>query len=188
MGLGLLVLSFLTAATRLLPATTPEYYLFARQYNAKRETVAIRGLLPQANGHWLNHCKDRPIDWRTLASLRYTLNAEWPSHNKTAVANHQLWTNEWQRHGACTELSPFGFFSTLIDLHAEYDVIEALLQDKVSTLSILEDIQRAYGVIPVVHEVEKHHRIFEIWMCFDKTFTAVNCSPAAQKRIWTNFQ
>lgn len=68
---------------------------------------------------------------------------------------------------------PFGFFSTVIDLHAEHDVGEALRQGKVSTLSIAEDVQRAYGTVPLVHEVDKHDNIFEIWMCFDKALTAV---------------
>lgn len=187
MGLGLLVLSLLSAAGRLLDASTPETYIFARQYNAKEDKVAIRSLWTETPGQWLHNCNQRQIDWRTLASLKYTLNAEWPSYDNTPRANQDHWTQQWQRHGACTSLSPFGYFSTGIDLHTEYDIREALRQDKASTLSIAEDVQRAYGVVPLVHEIDKHDHIFEIWMCFDKALMAKKCSPAAQKSIWTSF-
>lgn len=185
MGLGLILLSLLSVASRLLPATPAEHYLFARQYNARDNTVTIRQFWPQVKGY---HCKRHAIDWRTLASLTYTLNREWPSEHRTSYANRRLWSQEWQQHGTCTGLSPFEYFSTIIDLHAEYDISEALQQDDVSTLSIAEDVQRAYGVLPVVHEMKKHDNRFEIWMCFDKSLNAMECSTLAQKLIWTDYQ
>lgn len=72
--------------------------------------------------------------------LTYILNREWPSEHRTSFANRRLWSHEWQQHGTCTGLSAYEYFCKIIDLHAEYDITEALQQDDVSTLSIAEDV------------------------------------------------
>jgi len=103
----------------LLPFTMacqPNYYVFALSRCSEKAPWGIHGLWPEWNStSWPQFCNmSDPLDLKNIQPLIPLMKERWYSCEGNNTA---FWEHEWLKHGTCTTLDQYGYFSVALYLY-----------------------------------------------------------------------
>ncbi|XP_024942394.1 ribonuclease Oy isoform X2 [Cephus cinctus] len=140
-------------------------------------------LAPQFCNHSLH------FNASALAPLEDQLNVKWLDVEK-GTARYSFWKHEWQKHGTCAVVldsinTEVKYFQKGLDLLDKYDMKHVLGKknivpgDNHSVQDILNAIETILGkrcqVECITNSKTKQSYLFEIRICFSKTFELIHC-------------
>lgn len=77
---------------------------------------SIHGLWPQiTRRHWPQFCTDQSFDLARLQPLVSELHKYWHS---SRGPDRRFWKHEWEKHGTCTGMTEYDYFSKTLELFA----------------------------------------------------------------------
>lgn len=94
----------------------PHYYVFALSRCSGTQTWGIHGLWPEWNStSWPQFCK--PHDYLDLDKIRPLVPLMEKYWYSCEGNNTAFWNHEWQKHGTCTNLDQYTYFSVALYLY-----------------------------------------------------------------------
>jgi len=114
----------------------------------------------------------------------------WPSYTNDNDCFHN---HEWQCHGTCSGLSQGDYFASVINLHKQYNIAEALENSQqsikasdqpVSQADFTQALTDAFGYAPVLHchndKSSGNSYISEVFQCVDQNMQVMDCRDACK--------
>ncbi|KAK2974565.1 hypothetical protein RJ640_016906 [Escallonia rubra] len=97
----------------------------------------IHGFYPHyKDGTSATDCPAVPIG-KSLDSIKYQLLQKWPTlfvnnpEEDLLKASQKFWRRQWEKHGSCSNLSPFDYFSMALKFRGQLNPLEVLRREGV---------------------------------------------------------
>ena len=168
------MLALTNTALALSTLATPgfDFYRFAQFHDGT--TYTIHGSWPtREDGSWPEFCPGPRFNQTQLQPLEVRLRRDWPNWFGSSQALHR---HEYLRHGTCSGLTEFDYFSHCLDAYDSYDLNQIVPPSKLPPL--VEDLTalflHKYGV-PLTVDRDRHGRASEVSFCLDKAWTLMAC-------------
>mmetsp|Transcript_385 Transcript_385/g.486 ORF Transcript_385/g.486 Transcript_385/m.486 type:complete len:166 (-) Transcript_385:63-560(-) len=96
--------------------SSDDVFLLSLQQCNSSSPWTLHGLWPQ----WGTCCAAAPFNEKSIQSLIPMMDKLWPSCPQYHNTNEGLWSHEWQKHGSCSGLTEYEYFSTAMNLTLTY--------------------------------------------------------------------
>lgn len=179
------------------------YFLFTKRWPAaeckdnakcvkdlsKYNRWLIHGLWPEfSNNTWNEYCTKNKFNESEVESLKSELLSNWPNLLQ-GQEEDSLWAHEWNKHGTCSRLKQFSYFSRTLALHNRYNLDEWLTEAailpsntvKYSVSQFVDAIGKHISSDSVALNCERHqgaHILKEVYICvaFGDAQTLIPCT------------
>ena len=141
------------------------------------DRFTIHGVWPEyLNATWPEYCTTEPLNLDQIESLVDQLKTEWTDHNSDFP--QRFWEHEWSKHGTCSDLNQYEYFSLGLKLHFQLDLLKELEKHKVvpnGKSYHKSQFEKAFKVKPLL--MCKKNGIEQIGFCLDpNTYEYIACS------------
>uniref|UniRef100_A0ACD5YY59 Uncharacterized protein n=1 Tax=Avena sativa TaxID=4498 RepID=A0ACD5YY59_AVESA len=129
---------------------------------------------------WPEFCNNgEPLKIAAIADLLKQLEANWPTLACKSGKSFDFWSQEWKKHGTCSDLGQHGYFATSLGFKAQYNLTAILADagivpsdDKTYFLSSIKDaIKEGTGFtanIECNRGVAGETQLFQVYQCVDR--------------------
>jgi len=142
----------------------------------------IHGLWPSDGTMNPNYCTEEKFDATQIKDLKEDLAKYWNGLYSSADAFH---AHEWEKHGTCSKMSQYDFFSAVLKVAESLDVYGTLVKHGVSPgksvdcTEVAQIIQQEYGVQSFTLTADNKGNLASLELCVDLDFKVRDC-PKAQ--------
>jgi len=166
-------------------------YPLCQQPTAFMKTnLCIHGLWPNyntaQNGHdWPQCCQCQwgpNLNQTAINLLAADMHQYWPDEQaKPGYNTSSFWAHEWGKHGTCSGLDPYTYFSSAIDVEKTIDT-PSIITDNAGGSVSLSDLYSAYGQSVCDGSADcmvsadcTNGALNTITTCWDKQLTQISC-------------
>ncbi|KAK0175071.1 hypothetical protein PV327_008855 [Microctonus hyperodae] len=159
------------------------------------EEWTIHGIWPTQMGkEGPSYCNNASrFDSSALSPIEDDLKTKWLDV-ENGTAHYSFWKHEWYKHGTCAMVIPsinneLKYFTKGIELLDTYDMKYVLAKANIlpnnhyKVQEILDGVEKILGkrgqVECIVNPKTKERYLFEVRICFDKSFNLINCDGIA---------
>lgn len=152
--------------------TSWDFYKLAEFHDGTR--YSLHGSWPsRSDGSWPEFCPGPRFNQTQLLPLEPRLEEDWPNYYGSSLALHK---HEYLRHGTCSGLSEFEYFSRCLDAYDRYSVnslvyssAEPPFGDRLAGLFFKKFGKR------LSIDRWRHGRAKEVSFCLDKNWLLIDC-------------
>jgi len=124
-----------------------------------------------------------------MGGIESQLKQYWPNYLNTN--DSKFWSFEWEKHGTCSYMMPFGFFMLALDIYA-INYLQTILNnasilsgDNYNRNRIISTISKFVGVKPeVMCSKTSSKHVIEIRLCLNTPYPPVHQQSFTMVRMW----